>query len=87
MIFGPCSRRACVSIPIDDDEQLELTKTYTYRLEGAYDLDRRIIIHTAYGTLTVIDDPTDGIRASVYTLYRDGTGEIPCTKRLKSRRE
>ncbi|CAI8026694.1 FRAS1-related extracellular matrix protein 2 [Geodia barretti] len=59
MIFGPCSRRACVSIPIDDDEQLELTKTYTYRLEGAYDLDRRIIIHTAIGTLTVIDDPTD----------------------------
>ena len=60
MAFGPCSHRACVSVPIDDDEQLELTKTYTYRLERTDELDRRIDINTTSGTLTVIDDPTDG---------------------------
>ena len=50
-----------MSVAIDDDEQLELTKRYTYRLERTDDLDRRIIVNTASGTLTVIDDPTDGI--------------------------
>ena len=61
MAFGPCSRRACVPVPIDNDDQLQLTKTYTYRLERTDDLDRRIIVNTASGTLTVIDNPTDGI--------------------------
>ncbi|CAI8013443.1 FRAS1-related extracellular matrix protein 2 [Geodia barretti] len=59
MAFRRCSFNACVSVPIDDDEQLELTKRYTYRLERTDDLDRRIIVNTASGTLTVIDDPTD----------------------------
>ena len=62
MAFRPCSFNACVSVPIDDDEQLELTKTYTYRLERIEELDRRIIINNASETLTVIDDPTDGIK-------------------------
>ena len=63
MAFRRCSFNSCVSVPIDDDEQLELTKRYTYRLERTDDLDsdRRIIVNTASGTLTVIDDPTDGI--------------------------
>ena len=60
MAFRPCSFNACVSVPIDDDEQLELTKRYTYRLERTDELDRRIDINTTSGTLTVIDDPTDG---------------------------
>ena len=62
MAFKRCSFNACVSVPIDDDEQLELTKTYTYRLERIEELDRRIIINNASETLTVIDDPTDGIK-------------------------
>ena len=61
MAFRPCAFSSCVSVPIDDDQQLELTKRYTYRLERTDDLDRRIIVNTASGTLTVIDDPTDGI--------------------------
>ena len=62
MTFRRCSFNACVSVPIDDDQQLELTKRYTYRLERPEpdNLDRRIIVNTASGTLTVIDDPTDG---------------------------
>ena len=32
MAFGPCSHRACVPVPIDDDEQLERTKSYSYQL-------------------------------------------------------
>ena len=61
MAFRPCSFNACVSVPIDDDEQVELTKTYSYQLERTDDLDRRIVVNNTSRTLTVIDDPTDGI--------------------------
>ena len=77
---------------IDDDDQLEQTKSYSYQLERTDDLDRRIIIHTANGTLTVIDDPTDGkyvkgivcmlMTAHVHHYYRGsikaGTTSIQC---------
>ncbi|CAI8038161.1 FRAS1-related extracellular matrix protein 2 [Geodia barretti] len=84
MAFGPCSHRACVSVPIDDDEQLELTKTYTYRLERTDELDRRIDINTTSGTLTVIDDPTDEavlkLEQPAYSVHEESRSVTVCVE-------
>ena len=60
MEFRPCSHRACMPVPIEDCDQIERTTTHRYRLERTDDLDRRIIVVTTSGTLTVVDNPTDG---------------------------
>ena len=59
MVFGPCHRNHCVNVPIDNDNQVEGTRTFTYRLERTEDLDSRIQISSSTGRLTIIDDPSD----------------------------
>ena len=60
MAFGPCHRNHCVNVPIDNDNQVETTRNFTYRLERTEDLDRRIQISSSTGRLTIFDDPSDG---------------------------
>ena len=60
MTFAPCARQACVHVPIENDAQLEQTKTVSYRLERPAGLDNRITVSSSSGRLTICDDPTDG---------------------------
>ena len=60
MVFGPCDRKDCVNVPISNDNRVEATRTFTYRLERLRELDRRIYLSSSIGRLTIIDDPNDG---------------------------
>ena len=60
MVFGPCDRSRCVNVPIPNDNRVEATRTFTYRLERPEELDRRISVSSSAGRLTIIDDPNDG---------------------------
>ena len=60
MVFGPCDRKDCVNVPIPNDNRVEATRTFTYRLERLEELDRRISVSSSTGRLTIIDDPNDG---------------------------
>ena len=59
MVFGPCDRSHCVNVPIPNDNRVEATRTFTYRLERLDELDRRISVSSSTGRLTIIDDPND----------------------------
>ena len=58
--FSKCNPERCVNVPINNDNQVEGTRTYQIRLERPADLDRRIQLTRTSGTLTVYDDPNDG---------------------------
>ena len=60
MVFGPCDRMHCVNVPISNDNRVEATRTFTYRLKRLRELDRRISFSSSTGRLTIIDDPNDG---------------------------
>ena len=59
MVFGPCHRSYCVNVPIPNDNRVEATRTFTYRLERLDELDRRIVVSSSTGRLTIIDSPND----------------------------
>ena len=60
MVFGPCNRQHCVNVPITNNNGVEGTRTFTYRLERIEELDSRISVSSSTGRLTIIDDPNQG---------------------------
>ena len=57
--FDPCDTRSVVRIPIVDDNILELTKTFRFRLERTEILDRRIIVNSRSLGVTLTDTADD----------------------------
>ena len=81
--FGPCERRRVVSIPIVDDDILELTKTFRFRLERTEILDRRIIISSRPLRVTLTDTADDtavlGFGSEKYTVNEGGSFDLGLT--------
>ena len=70
--FDPCETRRVVRIPIVDDDILELTKTFFFRLQRADIFDRRIILSRARSRVTLTDTADDiallGFDRAEYTV-------------------
>ena len=70
--FDPCDTRRVVRIPIVDDNILELTKTFHFRLERTEILDRRIRLSSRSIRVTLTDSADDtallGFDRAEYTV-------------------
>ena len=54
--FGSCEKRKCVTICIVDDVILENTESFHITVERPSDVDTRITVDPAAGTVTIFDD-------------------------------
>lgn len=50
-----------MNVPIENNHQVEMTRTLAIQLEKTDSLDSRILIVNSSGNLTIYDDPSDGI--------------------------
>ena len=54
--FKRCDNRSCTNIPIQSDEIMEETETFTITLDRTFGLDPRIQLDPSEGVVTIIDD-------------------------------
>ena len=56
LLFQPNQRRVCVNIPIEDDDMVEQTESFTIILRGTQDLHESIRLTQTNGYVVIIDD-------------------------------
>ena len=56
LLFQPNQRRVCVTIPIEDDDMVEQTESFTVILRGTQDLHEAIRLTQTNGFVVIIDD-------------------------------
>ena len=56
LLFQPNERRVCVTIPIEDDDMVEQTESFTVILRGTQDLHEAIRLTQTNGFVVIIDD-------------------------------
>ena len=54
--FERCGNRSCTNIPIQSDEIMEESETFTITLERTLGLDARIQLSPFEGVVTIFDD-------------------------------
>ena len=54
--FGRCGNRSCINIPIQSDEIMEETETFTISLDRTIGLDSRIQLDPSEGVVAIFDD-------------------------------
>ena len=68
LLFQPNQRRVCVNIPIEDDDMVEQTESFTIILRGTQDLHEAIRLTQTNGFVVIIDD--DGrLKTLIYNVY------------------
>ena len=81
--FGPCETRRVVSIPIVDDDILELTKTFHFTLQRTELLDRRIRLSSLSLRVTLTDTADDtallGFDGAEYTVTEGASLDLGLT--------
>ena len=56
LMFAECETRRCVNISIVDDLTLEMAESFDISLNRTADLDSRITLNPAEGTIQIIDN-------------------------------
>ena len=56
LMFAECETRRCANISIVDDQTLEMTESFDISLNRTADLDNRITLNPAEGTIRIIDN-------------------------------
>lgn len=56
MCFDSCEKRHCLTVPIDNDEIIEETESFSATLERTPHLDHRMILSPTDADIIIIDD-------------------------------
>lgn len=54
--FAPCDMRACVSLPLKDNDIAERVRSFAIFLDRRFELDKRITLDSFIGELIIFDD-------------------------------